>query len=99
MLKPPTNVRYYLSRSGALPPRHGLAARVRVNVGQSSLFIRWMSSPSTKHLFIVYAPDYAGPRVLDNRFSVREKHLKDADVLRENGTLSACRVRYAVVAA
>ncbi|KAI9445957.1 hypothetical protein H4582DRAFT_1805058 [Lactarius indigo] len=46
-----------------------------------------MSSSPTKHLFFVYAPDYAGPGMLDHRFSVRGEHFKGVDGLLESGIL------------
>jgi hypothetical protein len=52
-----------------------------------------MSSSPTKHLFLVYAPDYVSPGMLDHHFSVREKHLKGVDGLLESGILSACGVQ------
>jgi len=47
-----------------------------------------MSSPPTKHLFAVYAPDYTDPGVLERRFSVREKHLKGIDGMLDSGIMS-----------
>ena len=87
----------YLPRSVRFVARNGTSPRcgpVRVNAGpQSCQFIRRMSSSPTKHLFFVYAPDYASPGMLDHRFSVREKHLKGVDGLLESGTMSACDVQ------
>jgi hypothetical protein len=47
-----------------------------------------MSNSSTKHLFAVYAPDYTDSGALERRFSVREKHLKDIEVMVDCGAVS-----------
>lgn len=79
----------------------GASPRIRrVNARpQSRQFIRQMSSSPTKHLFLVYAPDYVSPGMLDHRLSVREKHLKGVPGLLESGIMSACDVQLFVVGA
>ena len=72
-------------------PRHGPS---RVDTGpRSCQSIRRMSSSPSKHLFVLYAPDYVRPEMLDHRLSVREKHLEGVDGLLERGIVSACDVQ------
>lgn len=45
-------------------------------------------SQPKKFTFFVYAPDYTDAEVLNRRMSVRQQHLANVKVLREQGIMS-----------
>jgi len=85
-------------RSAALMSAHlsGLSARVssacfrrappRLALSYA-LASRKMSTATTKHKFVVWAPDMTDPDAFQRRLSVRTKHLERADGLRESEAL------------
>lgn len=51
-----------------------------------------MAQAKQTYAFIFYAPDYTDEGALDRRLAVRQQHLANAKIVKEQGILSVCRV-------